>query len=88
MLHSVCGQVARYIQSVSDVGDNPKLQETLENLKPYVFLGSTRNRICIWNCVMMFCSLLVVCILELKAPFASAVFGVLLCGGLRIPIAH
>lgn len=37
---------------------------------------------------MMFCSLLVVCILELKAPFASAVFGVLLCGGLRIPIAH
>jgi len=29
-------KVARYIQSVSDVGDNPKLQETLENLKPYV----------------------------------------------------
>ena len=60
VLHSVCGQVARYIQSVSDAGDNPKLQETLENLKPYVFLGSTRNRICIRNCVMMFFSLLVV----------------------------
>ena len=53
LLHSVCGQVARYIQSVSDAGDNPKLQETLENLKPYVFLGSTRNRICIRNCVMI-----------------------------------
>eukprot|EP00435_Cladocopium_sp_Y103_P057668 s912_g19.t4 len=28
-------KVARYIQSVSDAGDNPKLQESLEALKPY-----------------------------------------------------
>ncbi|CAK9004552.1 unnamed protein product [Durusdinium trenchii] len=29
-------KVAKYIQSVSDVGENPKLQETLESLKPCV----------------------------------------------------
>ena len=36
-------QVARYIQSVSDAGDNPKLQETLEALKPYACLGERKQ---------------------------------------------
>ena len=39
-MSSTFRQVARYIQSVSDAGENPKLQETLEALKPYACLGA------------------------------------------------
>ena len=40
LMNPASRQVARYIQSVSDAGDNPKLQETLEALKPYACLGA------------------------------------------------
>lgn len=43
LMNPASQQVARYIQSVSDAGDNPKLQETLEALKPYACLGERKQ---------------------------------------------
>ncbi|CAJ1394375.1 unnamed protein product [Effrenium voratum] len=39
-------KVARYIAAVSQAGDSPKVQETLESLKPFARLSSRKTPLC------------------------------------------